>query len=96
MADNTNNTDNKEAKGNNQSILPALKQLEAECPRLEQALKETRQALTDTQQALTVANAETSKWKAAYNNLKLRALKAYYSQQEEIKRLKEQLGERKE
>ena len=89
MADNTNNTDNKEAKGNNQSILPALKQLEAECPRLEQALKETRQALT-------VANAETSKWKAAYNNLKLRALKAYYSQQEEIKRLKEQLGERKE
>lgn len=25
MADNTNNTDNKEAKGNNQSILPALK-----------------------------------------------------------------------
>lgn len=24
MADNTNNTDNKEAKGNNQSILPAL------------------------------------------------------------------------
>lgn len=73
-----------------------LKQLEAECPKLEQALKETRQALTDTQQALTVANAETSKWKAAYNNLKLRALKAYYSQQEEIKRLKEQLGERKE
>ena len=73
-----------------------LKQLEAECPRLEQALKETRQALRDTQQALATANAEISKWKAAYNDLKQRALNAYYSQQEEIKRLKEQLGESKE
>lgn len=36
---------------------------------------------------------EAEKWKAAYNDLKQRALKAYYSQQEEIKRLKEKLGE---
>ena len=56
-----------------------LKQLEAECSRLEQALKEAR--------------TEAEKWKAAYNDLKQRALKAYYSQQEEIKRLKEKLGE---
>lgn len=56
-----------------------LKQLEAECSRLEQALKE--------------ASTEAEKWKAAYNDLKQRALKAYYSQQEEIKRLKEKLGE---
>lgn len=56
-----------------------LKQLEAECSRLEQALKEAR--------------TEAEKWKAAYNDLMQRALKAYYSQQEEIKRLKEKLGE---
>lgn len=56
-----------------------LKQLEAECSRLEQALKEAR--------------TEAEKWKTAYNDLKQRALKAYYSQQEEIKRLKEKLGE---
>ena len=56
-----------------------LKQLEVECSRLEQALKEAR--------------TEAEKWKAAYNDLKQRALKAYYSQQEEIKRLKEKLGE---
>lgn len=56
-----------------------LKQLEAEYSRLEQALKEAR--------------TEAEKWKAAYNDLKQRALKAYYSQQEEIKRLKEKLGE---
>lgn len=56
-----------------------LKQLEAECSRLEQALKEAR--------------TEAEKWKAAYNDLKQHALKAYYSQQEEIKRLKEKLGE---
>ena len=59
-----------------------LKQLEAECSRLEQALKEAR--------------TEAEKWKAAYNDLKQRALKAYYSQQEEIKRLKEKLGEGEE
>ena len=41
-----------------------LKQLEAEYSRLEQALKEAR--------------TEAEKWKAAYNDLKQRALKAYY------------------
>ena len=59
-----------------------LKQLEAECSRLEQALKEAR--------------TEAEKWKTAYNDLKQRAIKAYYSQQEEIKRLKEKLGEGEE
>lgn len=55
-----------------------LKQLEDELPRLEQALGE--------------AHAEAERWKAAYNDLKERALKAYYSQQEEINRLKKLLG----
>lgn len=58
-----------------------LKQLEAELPRLKQALAE--------------AQAETTKWKAAFEDLKQRALKMYYGKEEEIKRLKEQLGEEK-
>lgn len=58
-----------------------LKQLEAELPRLKQALAE--------------AQAEAVKWKAAFENLKQRALKMYYSKEEEIKRLKELLGEEK-
>lgn len=53
-----------------------LKQLEAELPLLEQQLAE--------------AQAEAKKWKDAYEDLKQRALKAYYAQQEEIKALKEQ------
>ena len=61
-----------------------LKQLESEMPRLEQAL--------------AAAQSEADKWKAAYENLKQRALKAYYAQQEEIKRLKallEKVGDKK-
>ena len=56
-----------------------LKQLEADVPRLEKALAEARN--------------EAERWKAAYEDLKQRALKAYYSQQEEIKRLKKLLEE---
>ena len=58
-----------------------LKQLEAELPRLKQALAE--------------AQAEAAKWKAAFEDLKQRALKMYYGKEEEIKRLKELLGEEK-
>lgn len=58
-----------------------LKQLEAEFPRLKQSLAE--------------AQAETTKWKAAFEDLKQRALKMCYGKEEEIKRLKEQLGEEK-
>lgn len=56
-----------------------LKQLEEEVPRLKQALST---ALTQAEQ-----------WQKAYEDLKQRALKAYYAQQEDIKRLKEKLGE---
>lgn len=55
-----------------------LKQLEAEHPIL--------------QQQLAQAQAEANKWKAAYEDLKQRALKAYYAQQEEIKNLKAELS----
>lgn len=51
-----------------------LKQLEAERPQL--------------QQQLTRAQAEAAHWKAAYEDLKQRALKAYYQQQAEIEELK--------
>ena len=54
-----------------------LKQLEEELPRLKQALAE--------------AQAEATKWKAAFEDIKQRALKAYYRQEAEIKRLKEKL-----
>ena len=54
-----------------------LKQLEEELPRLKQTLAE--------------AQAEAAKWKAAFEDIKQRALKAYYRQEAEIKRLKEKL-----
>lgn len=54
-----------------------LKQLEEELPRLKQALAE--------------AQAEAEKWKAAFEDIKQRALKAYYRQEAEIKELKEKL-----
>ena len=59
-----------------------LKQLETDFPKLEKALAE--------------AQAEAKKWKAAYEDLKQRALRAYYSQQEEIKRLKERIEKEEE
>lgn len=54
-----------------------LKQLEEELPHLKQALAE--------------AQAEAAKWKAAFEDIKQRALKAYYRQEAEIKGLKEKL-----
>lgn len=54
-----------------------LKQLEEELPRLKQALAE--------------AQAEAAKWKDAFEDIKQRALKAYYRQEAEIKGLKEKL-----
>ena len=55
-----------------------LAELERDMPLLRQQLD---QALSDAQ-----------KWKTAYTDLKERALKAYYKQQEEIHALKQQLG----
>ncbi len=56
-----------------------LKQLEAERPQL---IKQLNQAQT-----------EADHWKAAYEDLKQRALKAYYNQQTEIEGLKKRLEE---
>ena len=54
-----------------------LRSLEEQVPKLEQAL--------------SAAKLESEKWKAAYENLKQRALKAYYSQQERIKELEKKI-----
>ena len=56
-----------------------LKQLEAEHPLLLQQLEQ--------------AHAEANHWQTAYEDLKQRALKAYYQQQAEIEALKNKLGE---
>ena len=58
-----------------------LKQLEEENPRLIKQILDLKAQLED---ALSLA----AKWQAAYEDLKKRALKAYYEQQAEIERLK--------
>jgi four helix bundle suffix protein len=54
-------------------------------------LAELERTLPQLQQQLTVAQEEAAHWKAAYEDLKQRAVKAYYQQQDEIKELKKRL-----
>ena len=69
-----------------------LKQLEEENPRLIKQIleqKEEQKRLMEEQKAqLKDALSLAAKWQAAYEDLKQRALKAYYEQQAEIERLK--------
>ncbi len=58
----------------------------------DERLAELERRLPQLEQQLSAAQAEANQWKAAYDNLKQRALKAYYQQQEEIKALKQRLG----
>ncbi len=58
----------------------------------DERLAELERTLPQLQQQLAAAQAEAAQWKAAYEDLKQCALKAYYQQQEEIKALKHQLG----
>jgi len=60
----------------------------------EERLAELEQMVPELELQLSQAQEETQKWQAAYEDLKRRALKAYYSQQEEIKELKAKLGKR--
>jgi len=46
------------------------------------------QAVPALQQQLAQAQAEAAEWKAKYEDLKQRALKAYQGQKEEIEKLK--------
>ena len=57
----------------------------------DERLAELERTLPQLQQQLTAAQKEAADWKTAYEDLKQRALKAYYQQQEEIKELKKKL-----
>ena len=61
---------------------------------MDQQFKQTQEELRQAQCALQASKAEAQRWKAAYDDLRQRALKAYREQQQEIERLKEMLGER--
>ena len=59
----------------------------------DERLAELERTLPQLQQQLSAAQADATRWKAAYDDLKQRALAAYYRQQDEIKALKERLEE---
>lgn len=65
-----------------------LKQLEEENPRLIKQILELKEQLENQKKQLEDALSLATKWQAAYEGLKQRALKAYYEQQAEIERLK--------
>lgn len=72
-----------------------LKQLEEENPRLIKQIFELKEQLEKQKAQLEEQKAQledalslAAKWQAAYEDLKQRALKAYYEQQAEIERLK--------
>lgn len=72
-----------------------LKQLEEENPRLikqilelNEQLENQKEQLENQKKQLEDALSLATKWQAAYEDLKQRALKAYYEQQAEIERLK--------
>ncbi len=68
-----------------------LKQLEQQLPVLQQQLQEALQEAAKWQTEAQKWQSEAAKWQAAHESLKQRALKAYYDQQDEIKKLKEKL-----
>ena len=59
----------------------------------DERLSELERKVPLLEQQLSAARAEAIQWKTAYDDLKQRALKAYKQQQEEIKALKQQLGQ---
>lgn len=65
-----------------------LKQLEEENPRLIKQILDLKGQLEEQKKQLDDALSLATKWQAAYEDLKQRALKAYYEQQAEIERLK--------
>lgn len=67
-----------------------LKQLEEENPRLIKQILELKEQLENQKKQLEDALSLATKWQAAYEDLKQRALKAYYEQQAEIERLKKE------
>ena len=66
-----------------------LKELEGEVVRL----KDAEKLVAALQQEAAAARSECQRWKAAYEDLKRRALKAFYENKAEIERLKKIVGE---
>ena len=60
----------------------------------DERLAELEKAVPALQQQLAQAQAEAAKWKAMYEDLKQRALKAYQEQQGELERFKKLVGEK--
>lgn len=58
----------------------------------DERLKELEELVPQLQQKLQQAEANAAQWQTAYEDLKQRALKAYYKQQEEIEKLKRKLS----
>ncbi len=56
-------------------------------------LNEIEKSVPILQQQLQAAQSEAAQWKAAYDDLKQRALKTYYQQNDQIKELKKKLDE---
>jgi four helix bundle suffix protein len=54
----------------------------------DERLAELERMVLQLQQQLAAAQEESARWKAAYDDLKQRAVKAYYLQKEEIEELK--------
>ena len=54
----------------------------------DERLAELERMVLQLQQQLAAAQEESARWKAAYDDLKQRAVKAYYQQKEEIEELK--------
>ena len=79
--------------------LTKLRTLEAEVTRLRGSeteltrLKDAEKLVAALQQEAAAARSECNRWKAAYEDLKRRALKAFYENKAEIERLKKIVGE---
>lgn len=77
-----------------------LKELEGEVVRLRGVeaeltrLKDAEKLVVALQQETAAARSECQRWKAAYEDLKRRALKAFYENKAEIERLKKIVGEK--
>ena len=56
-------------------------------------LKDVEKLVAALQQEAAAARSECQRWKAAYEDLKRRALKAFYENKAEIERLKKIVGE---
>lgn len=72
-------------------LLQQITMLKAQVETLSKQLEASHQQLAENKAACTQWQTSATQWKAAYEDLKQRALKAYNDQQEEIEELKRKL-----